>query len=178
MKKALQFIYAFFTFLIRGRMPSVPTQQEVQPPSPPVTKPPESLVIKKTPDDSLIIPEYSPGGVSLHASTARHIIAYMEHKGYEIDRNWKNGNIVYISGMSDVFGRQENRLDDWNDLRLIIQFDPMGEPRIDFFQMASVEPGAISRHSQVARRMGGVATIVPCQYKAWKTYMTGGGRWK
>lgn len=97
------------------------------------------------------------------------IVAYMQEKGYYINRNPNEGNIVYISGMYDLFAfRQENKVDEWDDLRIIVKFGEDGVPCLDFWQAASTEPGAISRKSAAAKKLGGVATVMPGQYKAWK----------
>jgi hypothetical protein len=93
----------------------------------------------------------------------------MYKKGYNVDMSPENGNIVYISGLRDVSGfAHENRVDEWDDLRLIVKFNEYCEPYIDFWQAASTEPGTISRKSLAAKKLGGVATVVPGQYKAWK----------
>lgn len=86
------------------------------------------------------------------------ILDFMVWKGYKIDRY----NIVYLK--NDGYGNFDR--DAWNDLRMIIREDANAE--IVFQQQCSTEPGEISRMSANARKLGGVATIVPGQYKAWK----------
>lgn len=100
---------------------------------------------------------------------AERIVNYMFKKNYFVDTNPENGNIVYVSGMHDMFAfRQENKVDEWDDMRLIVKFNHDGVPMIDFWQAASCEPGTISRKSAAAKKLGGVATVMPGQYKAWK----------
>lgn len=108
-------------------------------------------------------------GISKPVDLATRIVEYMQEKGYYVNRNPNEGNIVYVSEMRGLFAfRQENKVDEWDDLRIIVKFGEDGVPCLDFWQAASTEPGAISRKSAAAKKLGGVATVMPGQYKAWK----------
>lgn len=157
MKNWINNLIAFLRFIFKSKLPVVP-----QPPEPivvapgPVVQPPEPAIVLPGEDER-------PGRL-----IADWIVNYMEKKNYFIDRNPKNGNIVYISESRDYFEINPESADEWDDQRIIVKFREDGKPYIDFSQSASTEPGTISRQSAVAKKLGGVATVVPGQYKAWK----------
>lgn len=95
------------------------------------------------------------------------VTEYMKARSYWIDRNPNNGNIVYLTGMNPDFTLNDNRTDEWNDLRCIVQFDERGIPDITFSAVATTAPGFLSIDSTAARRLGGAAMVSPGQYVAW-----------
>lgn len=131
-----------------------------------VADPPKQVI--EAPDYHAPIAE-SPVPAAAHREPtfAERIAFYMATKGYHLDTNPKNGNIVYVSGMTADFGQNEDRPDWWNDLRLILAFDEKGAPYIAFSQIASTAPGWISTTSDKAKLRGGVAHVCPGQYQAW-----------
>jgi len=183
MKKLIENFIAFLRFIFKGKMPNKPVvNPEWDTKEAAASIRPEQTFVS---DDKYKIgglATLADGTTQVFAPTpsgsiiqvplplpdmARQIVLYMEQKGYFIDRNPNNGNIVYLSEMRDAFGVPKDGIDEWDDIRLILKFD--GDiPYIDFFQSASTEPGSISRKSAAAKKLGGVATVVPGQYKAWK----------
>lgn len=166
MKNWINKFIAFLRFVFRGKLsvhkPTIVSDTEYKTGGLFTDQDGSDKVVVKD-DSGAVIPimETQPG-------LARRIIDYMYKKGYNVDMSPENGNIVYISGLRDAFGfPHENKVDEWDDLRLIIKFNESG-PYIDFWQAASCEPGTISRKSAAAKKLGGVATVVPGQYKAWK----------
>lgn len=160
MKNWINNLIAFFRFIFKSKMPNRPVVNQDWDPR---------LVFSDEHDSLVVVGATSPENRDLPGELlARRIVAYMEKMGYYIDRNPSNGNIVYISEMRDYFGVPKDEIDEWDDTRNILRFHADGRPYIDFFQSASTEPGSISRTSAAAKKLGGVATVVPGQYKAWK----------
>lgn len=167
MKNLIERLITFFRFVFRGKLPK---------PNKPVPNPdwqPGIIV-----DNEIKVGQlntYAAGTQQVLAPSPKptdlpsRIVDYMYEKVYYVNRNPNEGNIIYISGMRDLFAFwQENKIDEWDDLRMIVKFGEDGVPCIDFWQAASTEPGTISRKSAAAKKLGGVATVVPGQYKAWK----------
>lgn len=167
MKNLIKRLIDFLRFIFRGKLP-----KENKPTPNPDWQP--GIITED---------EIKIGQLNTHADGSQHVLAepskpvdlatriveYMQEKGYYVNRNPNEGNIVYVSGMRDLFAfRQENKIDEWDDLRIIVKFGEDGAPCLDFWQAASTEPGTISRKSEAAKRLGGVATVVPGQYKAWR----------
>lgn len=101
------------------------------------------------------------------AAFTERILAYMRLKGYEIATGAGEVNIVYIEGC-DADGRPNaDRIDEFNDLRIVITHDGAGLPQMILCEPATTEPGRAPTLSQAARRRGGVARIAFGQYKAW-----------
>lgn len=156
MKNWIENLIAFIRFVVFGRLPKAINQTTN------TDLPPDLVLDGNANSEQDLISDSKP-------TVAEEIISYMEEKGYFIDRNPGNGNVIYLSGLRDAYGLpSENKIDEWDDLRLIIKFSPGGRPMLDFWQAASTEPGTISRKSAAAKKLGGVATVVPGQYKAWK----------
>lgn len=68
-------------------------------------------------------------------------------------------NIVYVEGMNPNWTLNTDRPNQWNDLRLLIQFNKAGQPQVIFSQIATTEPGREATMSKEATRLGGVARI-------------------
>jgi len=97
-----------------------------------------------------------------------HIIAFCERKGYIFFKNPGELNILYVEGMNPDHSLNPDRLDGWNDLRLVIDFQS-GRPRLLFLQVATTEPGRAATLSDAAKKRGGVARITFGQHlECWQ----------
>jgi hypothetical protein len=97
-----------------------------------------------------------------------YIIRYCEARGMKIFRNPGELNIIYIEGMNIDYTVNADRLDQWNDLRLLVDF-VYNTPRVLFWQIATTEPGRSATFSESAKKNGGVARVMFGQYLSkWK----------
>lgn len=103
------------------------------------------------------------------AAAARAIIAYMRHKKYQVDVEQKHLNIVYIEGINPDFTPNNDAIDGWNDLSIIVEHDETGAPKIIFSAVCTTEPGKAATFDSAARRLGGVARIAFGQHTAWRS---------
>lgn len=94
---------------------------------------------------------------------AEKIIAYMRAKKYRIAEGEGQVNIVYLEGANADGTPNADKLDGWNDRRMIIAFED-GKPKILLNAEATTEPGAAATYSQAARKRGGVARVQLTQY--------------
>ncbi|MEL6438538.1 MAG: peptidoglycan-binding domain-containing protein [Cyanobacteria bacterium J06621_8] len=130
------------------------------------------LLIETTPDDPRLTPQVDID--ALDNSPASCIIKYSKLMDYYISLKSQEFNIVYIEGMDPNFKLNSDAPDEFNDLRLVIEFD-QGKPKIIGKWEATTEPG---RHytnnpiSSYARRHG-AARIEFGQYKAWQVGIHG-----
>ena len=99
---------------------------------------------------------------------ASDILAYMRAKGYEVFPSPGHFNIVYIEGMNPDGTLNPDKLDGWNDLRIVIDHTADGEPFLKINHIATTEPGAAATFSPEAAKRGGVARIAFGQYRAWQ----------
>ncbi len=99
---------------------------------------------------------------------ASDILAYMRAKGYEVLTSPGHFNIVYVEGMNPDGTLNSDKLDGWNDLRLVIDHTADGEPFLKINHIATTEPGAAATFSPEAAKRGGVARIAFGQYTAWR----------
>lgn len=153
MSQILAFLHAVWNFFFRSRITI-----------------PKNTGGPNSPDYQPVLPKRQPSNII----TADQLIRYMELKGYYVDKNPGNGNIVYVSGADFdakkgvVVLREDNRPDEWNDVRLIVTVQPDYKFRITFGAKASTSPGVFSTNNKAAKQLGGVANVVPDQYAAWK----------
>lgn len=96
---------------------------------------------------------------------ADKVIAYMLSKGYRVVDIPGWWNIVYIEGVNMDGTPNGDRLDEWNDRRLLIH-KVNGNWEIYLNVRATTEPGAKATFSAAAARRGGVARIAFGQYLA------------
>jgi len=94
---------------------------------------------------------------------AEKIIAYMRSKKYRIAEGESQVNIVYLEGANEDGEPNADKLDGWNDRRIVIAFES-GQPKILLNASATTEPGAAATYSAIARRRGGVARVQITQY--------------
>ncbi len=99
---------------------------------------------------------------------ASNLVAYMRTKGYEVFTLPGHFNIVYIEGINPDGTLNPDKLDGWNDLRLVIDHTAYGEPFLKINHIATTEPGAAATFSPEAAKRGGVARIAFGQYRAWQ----------
>lgn len=99
---------------------------------------------------------------------AEQIIAYMAMKGYQIFRNPGEVNIVYLEGSDDNGQPNKDRLDDWDDRRMVIMYNAAGQPYIALNALATSEPGKSATNSRAARQRGGVARVKFGQATVWR----------
>lgn len=116
----------------------------------------------KTQQVTQTAPEQAPA-----LNFAERIIAYMKAKGYQIDRNPGEVNIVYLEGSNEDGTPNRDRMDEWNDRRIVIQFVE-GQPVIVHNAVATSEPGWKGTTSQAAKKRGGVARIQFGQFDVWQ----------
>jgi len=100
--------------------------------------------------------------------TANDITAYMVEKNQVV--LFGDINIVYIEGMYTDFTLNADRIDEWNDLSLIITPETGGKTGMRFASVleATTEPGLSATNSTGARKRGGVFRIEIGQQRAWK----------
>lgn len=96
---------------------------------------------------------------------AERIIAYCEDKDYQIDRNPGEKNIIYVEGMNPDGTLNEDQLNVWNDLRMVIEFKNE-KPEIIGCWQATTEPGRY--YVMNAMNSKGAARIAFGQYRAWQ----------
>jgi hypothetical protein len=96
---------------------------------------------------------------------AERIIAYCEDKQYQIDRNPGEKNIIYIEGMNPDGTLNEDQLNVWNDLRIVIEFKN-DKPEIIGCWQATTEPGRYYVVNPI--NSNGAARIAFGQYRAWQ----------
>ncbi len=96
---------------------------------------------------------------------AKRILRYMVKKGYWIARAPNMFNIVYVEGV-DTDGRpNDDRANEWNDRRIVIQISAGGRPVMLVNDQATTEPGRY--YTQNPLNPLGAARIAFGQYKAW-----------
>lgn len=100
---------------------------------------------------------------------AAKIIAGMMNRGYYVTTNPNNFNIVYLEGVSRLengsFKLNDNAVDGWNDLRMLIRIDYGGRPIIEHCFGATTGPG--KPYILNPMNPDGCARIKLGQYKAW-----------
>lgn len=93
------------------------------------------------------------------------IIKYMLKKGYNISTKPGEYNIVYVEGMNLDGTLNNDWPNEFNDLRLIIEFIN-GKPQIIGKWEATTEPGKFYTYNKMNPK--GAARIKFGQYKSWK----------
>lgn len=104
----------------------------------------------------------------LKTDLAKAVVEYMRQKKYLVDTLPGQLNIVYIEGMNIDGTVNEDQLDGWNDLRIVITHLENGLPQLKIAHVATTEPGRSATFSAAASRRGGVARIAFGQYRAWQ----------
>jgi hypothetical protein len=99
---------------------------------------------------------------------AGRVIKYAIAKGYNISQRTGTYNIFYIEGVEPDGTENTDEMNSFNDLRMVIQIDAMGVPKIVGKWVATTEPG--SYYTAPATRLNpeGAARIKFGQYKSWR----------
>ncbi|NEP03282.1 MAG: hypothetical protein F6K58_32520, partial [Symploca sp. SIO2E9] len=96
---------------------------------------------------------------------AKKIVAYSEKKLYLLYEGVGEKNIIYVEGMNLDGTLNDNRLNVWNDLRIVLEiFD--GSPKITGIWEATTTPGRHYTNNPMNPK--GAAIIKPGQYWSWK----------
>jgi len=86
-----------------------------------------------------------PSDWSLSMDFPSRIIRYMMSQNWRIADGLRERNIVYFEGANLNGIPNANRLDEWNDFRCLISFDPKSGKKVPYFamspQVATTEPG-------------------------------------
>jgi len=104
------------------------------------------------------------------SNLADRIIQYMTAKGYHISTDPGLVNIVYLEGANADGTPNEDRLNEWNDRRIVLVFQ-YGNPVIVGNFTATTEPGR--KYTMQPMNPGGAARICFGQYKAWSVGVHG-----
>lgn len=99
---------------------------------------------------------------------ANQIFNYMQYKKLHFDRNPEHVNIIYVEGVNEDLQPNGDRIDFWNDRRLVIQCDKWGQPQILLNVACTTEPGLAATNSAAAKKRGGVARVQFGQFTAWR----------
>lgn len=102
---------------------------------------------------------------STQTKFAKRILRYMVKKGYWIARAPDMCNIVYVEGVNTDGYPNDDRLNEWNDRRIVIQISEGGQPIMQVNDQATTEPGR--HYTQNPLNRLGAARIAFGQYKAW-----------
>ena len=102
------------------------------------------------------------------------IINYYQSEKYWIARGNDVFNICYIEGMYPDGTLNSDRLDEWNDTRLLFQVSDTGKAEIVEAWAATCEPGAYYTFNRM--NPAGAARIEFGQYWAWAVGMHGNSR--
>ncbi len=96
---------------------------------------------------------------------ATDVVNYMRLKKYSLSDAPDTYNIVYVEGMNPDGTLNNDALDGWNDLRLVLQWKPQGWT-IVHNAVATTEPGRVYVQQPINPR--GAARIAFGQYSAWR----------
>jgi hypothetical protein len=99
---------------------------------------------------------------------AHRLVEYFAIKGYVLDRNPGEVNIIYLEGAHYNGTPISDDPDKWNDRRIVLMFDKDNKPFIAINHAATTEPGRSATMSQAAAKRGGVARIKFGQFRAWR----------
>lgn len=102
---------------------------------------------------------------------ASRIVKYMQQKQYHVATGPREFNIVYVEGMNPDGTLNNDKPNEFNDIRMVIEF-VNGKPKIVGSWEGTTEPG---RHYTIEKPMNakGAARIRFGQYKAWRMGMHG-----
>jgi hypothetical protein len=101
---------------------------------------------------------------------AGRVIKYAIAKGYNISQRPGTYNIIYIEGVEPDGTENMDEMNSFNDLRMVIQIDAMGVPKIVGKWVATTEPGSFYTNNPISQYAikHGAARIQFGQYKAWQ----------
>ncbi len=96
---------------------------------------------------------------------AKAVLHQMQQEGYWIARSPNMYNIVYVEGMNPDGTANDNKMDEWNDLRLVIRIAEGGLPELMAKDVCTTKPGQF--YTQNPLNPEGAALVALGQYKAW-----------
>jgi lysozyme family protein len=127
------------------------------------------------------VPPQSPPQVKLVAPIASNlldpdrIVGWMKAHNCTVETAPKRVNLVYLEGVSPDGSRNDNRIDLWNDIRLILQYVD-GKPKVTFQCIATTEPGTYYDRTHVIGGPQGAALIAPGQQACWQVGIHDAGK--
>lgn len=107
-----------------------------------------------------------PPELVLTIDLASKIIRYMLQEGYFISRGVRRYNIVYLEGCDQNGTPNDDRFNEWNDRRILIEIPGFKQPMVVGNWIATTEPGATYTYKPM--NSGGAFRIAFGQYRAWK----------
>jgi lysozyme family protein len=128
---------------------------------PPPVSLPSNEAIKTDKASSLLDPDRIVGWMKGHNCTA--------------ETAPKRVNLVYLEGVNPDGSRNDNRIDLWNDIRLIVQYVD-GKPKVTFQCIATTEPGTYYDRTHVIGGPQGAALIAPGQQACWQVGIHDAGK--
>jgi hypothetical protein len=99
---------------------------------------------------------------------AGRVIKYAIAKGYNISQRTGTYNIFYIEGVEPDGTENMDEMNSFNDLRMVIQIDAMGVPKVVGKWVATTEPGSYYTAPKTRLNPEGAARIQFGQYRAWR----------
>jgi hypothetical protein len=109
--------------------------------------------------------------LNLSNDLASRIIKYMQQKNYHFATGPREYNIIYVEGMNPDGKLNDDKPNEFNDIRLVIEFD-YGKPKITGIWEATTEPGHYYTVDAPMNNQG-AARIKFGQYKAWRIGLHG-----
>ena len=110
--------------------------------------------------------EVPPRSIDLSKNDiAAKIIKYMQSKRYQISTEAQNYNIVYVEGMSENLALNNNKPNEFNDVRMVIEI-VKSVPTIVGKWEGTTEPGTHFTMNPI--NPNGAARIAFGQYKSWR----------
>lgn len=96
-----------------------------------------------------------------------YVIKHMNDNNQVVFNGEDELNIVYIEGMGLDLKPNDNKFNEWNDLRLVFKY--VDEcPEVLFMQLCTTEPGRLATFQKDSVLRKGVARIKLGQYTVWK----------
>lgn len=95
------------------------------------------------------------------------IIFYLKERGYRYSEAPGHKNLIYLEGAFYFAGQvtpNYDTPDGWDDLRLLLEFLPSGQPVISHIAKATCEPGTAATFSLNSAKNNGVARLQLTQY--------------
>lgn len=116
----------------------------------------------------------TPSMTEAEDQLARRVVVYMEAKGYRIDKDPGQKNIIYLEGVDWDGKPNENAPNQFNDRRIVLEYVD-GVPHITGNWVATINPATYYYQHPFPQAVsgGGVAQIVYGQYTAWRVGIHG-----
>ena len=95
------------------------------------------------------------------------IVHYLKANNFRYSEYPGHKNLIYLEGAFYYAGQASPNYDNpdgWNDLRIVMEFLPSGQPVISHIAKATCEPGTAATFSANAAKNNGVARLQLTQY--------------